>query len=216
MKTHLEIIRTIRTAFIDTVISGGIGLHEATALDNRADKATVRLARERDTEDHWWDVAEQWDGQLGTALSFADKNGFVFLLPATMTSARLGSSFNASSVRSHLCVIRKPYIRAPHHGHPEYTDYLRSLHAKEWINYFGFTNDQTHAIALFLEWVDRGSDSLIGFSDHPLESLKRSHESSLAHARTGDYTLSWQDVINNYDEEQRILREWLEAGTVSS
>jgi hypothetical protein len=209
MKSPQEIKQIVREAFADTTKGQGIGLNEATALDDRADEAQQMLARAKDTEEHWWDIVEEWDGQLGTALSFTDRDGFVFLLPATMFKALDGSFDNTMSIQYHLCVSKKPYIQTPHHGHPEYTDYLRSLHAKDWVEYCMFTQKQVHAIALFLQWSDDDAGR-----DAELLSLERSHQQSLQHARPGDYTLAWEDVVNNYDEERRILKEWLQLGHI--
>jgi hypothetical protein len=211
MKSPEEINQLIREAFASTTKGQGIGLHEATALDDRADEETLAAARAKDTEEHWWDIVEEWDGQLGTALSFTDKEGFVFLLPATISKALEGSVDNKSRVEFHLCTSKKPYGQSPHHGHPEYTAYLRSLHPKEWVEYFNFTSKQMHAIAAFLQWADddRGRD-------RELELRKHSHEESLKHASPGDYTLSWEDVVNNYNEKRRILREWLELGGITT
>lgn len=207
MQTSEDIKHIIKEAFADTVKGQGVGLREATAMDNRADVEAQAAARAQDTEGHWWELAEEWEGQLGTALSFADLEGFKFLLPATMCAALDGSLDNAHSVHFHLCVNRKPFTRPPHHGHPEYTDYLKSLHAEEWIRYFDFTPLQVHAIALFLRLTDddRGEE-------RELELRKHAHESSLKHARPGDYTLAWDDVVNNYREERRMVKEWMELG----
>ncbi len=209
MEDTEEIKSVVRNAFADTGKGDGIGLREATALDNRADATELALARKSDTETHWWDIVEEWDGQFGTALSFTDKEGFKFLLPATMWSALDGSFLNLNSIQFHLCVCKKPYTAMPHHGHPAYTEYLRSLHPEEWVTYFDFSPLQVNAIALFLKWADsdRGRD-------HELELRKKSHQEYLKHALPGNYTLSFDDVVNNYDEERRILREWLELGKV--
>jgi hypothetical protein len=211
MESPEHIKQTIKVAFEGVTKGQGIGLQEATAFDNRATEEDRLVARKKDVEEQWWDVVEEWDGQLGTALSFTDKDGFTFLLPATMYKALDGSFDNTNSVQFHLCISKVPYVEPPHHGHPEYTDYLRSLHPKDWVEYFEFTPKQIHAVALFLQWADddRGND-------RELELRKHSHEGFLKHANPGDYILSWEDVLNNYREERRILKEWLELGRVYS
>jgi len=212
MKNPEAIKKIIKESFANTVKGQGIGLREANALDDRADKEAQAAARAKDIEEHWWDLVEEWDNQLGTALSFTDKEGFKFLLPAAMWAALDGSS-TADAVQFHLCSIsRRPSSTPrPHHGHPEYTEYLRTLHPKDWVSYFDFTPAQVHATATFLQWVDNDSER---DCERELELRRQSHQRKLQYARPGDYTLRWEDVLNNYKEERRVLKEWFDLGNV--
>jgi hypothetical protein len=204
-----EIKRIIREAFSTTRKGKGIGLREATALDNYASEEEQISERSRDVEEHWWDIVEEGEGQLGTALSFTDREGLRFLLPATMCSSLDGAWLNTHPVLFTLCFLH-PSALPPHHGYPEYTDYLRSIHPSEWIEFLQLTIQQVRAIALFLKWAD---DDLGG--ERQIESILSSHESSLKYAGPGHYTLSIEDAVNNYDQERRILHEWFLLGGIS-
>lgn len=209
MKKPKEIKKIIHEAFRDVLKGKGIGLREATALDDAADMTVLATARAEDTEIHWWDIKEEWDGQLGTALSFTDKQGFKFLLPAAMTSVLDSSANNDIAILNHLCEFKKPTTTIPHKGHPEYTDYLRSLSAKDWIEYYCFTQKQVNAIALFLQWATSSA-----VNNNTIELLKKSHDFTRKQTDSAYYSLHWDDVLNNHNERERILNEWFYLGNI--
>lgn len=210
METPETIKAVIKEAFRDIGKGKGEGLREATQSDGRETEVDILEARVSDTEKYWWEVIEEWDGQFASALYFTDKEGFRFLLPATLCKALEDRrSFNNDTVYFLLCSTKWPFQAPPHHGHPEYTEYLRSLNPKDCIAYFAFTQAQVHAIALYLRWYD-----IEGKLHRDLEVQKQSHESALQYATPGNCTLSWEDVVHNRNEEWRILREWLELGNV--
>jgi len=213
-----EIIAQIRDAFKDVRKGRGIGLREASALDDYASAEEQLRARDADTEEHWWELVPRFEGEIGTALSFTDIEGFKFLLPAAITLGIDGGDwYCAHSVLFHLCLHPNPYKGAPHHGHREYVDFMRSIHPRETIAYYSFTSLQITAIARFFKWYMQHNESHL-YEDPAKGARTRDarHDGSTQGARPGDYVLTRDDVEEIHREECRILKEWLELGKVAA
>jgi hypothetical protein len=74
----------IARAFEGVVLGNGIGLNEATALDNYADHAERLAARQTDERLDYRAISEHELIYAGSAVSFVDAAGMRFLLPAWM------------------------------------------------------------------------------------------------------------------------------------
>jgi hypothetical protein len=202
-----SVVQSIREAFADVRKGSGIGLREAIAIDDWATPEEQARARAKDTEEHWWNLVEDAEEDLQTALTFTDREGFKFLLPAAMCSELDESYDGYLSAYFHLVLRAHPPTSNSYASTagPQYTEYLRSIHPRDTVEYFGFTEAQVHAIALFLKWIDRDQGR-----DKELEAKKV----GLEHAKKEGVPVKWEDEVNNYDEERRIFHEWLHLGHV--
>jgi hypothetical protein len=204
-----ELAELIRKAFADVRKGEGIGVREANALDDYADRETRAAARAADVEQCWWEVPEEVrKNSLGSVLSFTDAAGFRFLLPLLMTAAIGGDDMAESSVEFHLCCLL-PGERSPHHGHPEYVEFLRKIRAAAVADAKGLDGPQRHAVGRFLDWSMASGQTYL-YADPERERLgrERSHEMYRRHAGPGNYTLSLEDVHAIWREECRIREEW--------
>ncbi len=214
MSTNLlefsEVEKAIHEAFKDVKKGNGIGIREAISIDDRGTAEDQAKARPLDIEEHWWDIPKNFNETIGTELSFTDKQGFKFLLPAVMMVK------DTNSVSFQLCITKHPYDTHPHHGHKEYTEYLRSIHPKDVVAYFEFTPEQIHAIALFFKWwMQNEKEYLYADREKEIEGLKKINEMSKQYASSPEnYVLTLEDEINNFNEQCRVLKEWLELGGV--
>lgn len=209
--TPAELILEIHKAFKDVKKGNGIGVREAIAIDDYTEEEERLKARAKDTED-WWNIPQEWKNDLGTALSFTDVQGFRFLLPALMT-ASIENNDLAQSVYFHLILIKPGQGQRPHHGHKEYTDYLRSISPRKTAQYYKFNQAQIHAISLYLDWwMNTEKIYLPQSRGWWLKAIKKSHAATVKNVSSKDYNLTLEDEIANYDEECRILKDWLELG----
>lgn len=211
-----DIKNLIREAFKD-VRKDGIGVREATAIDDYATAEQQEAARREDVEVHWWDIPPEWQPQLSASLSFTDVQGFRFLLPAVMTAALDGVEDDpAHSVWFHLGLRNKKTGEdSPHHGHPPYIEFLRRISARDNAEHFPLNDAQIHAVACFFDWYMREDQSLIYCSrDEHFKVVVKSNEVYKSRVPLTDYSLTVDDEMAIFDQECRILRDWLEIGHV--
>ena len=211
-----EIKTIIRDAFQD-IRKDGIGVREATAIDDYASAEQREAARTEDVELHWWDIPPEWQLRLGGAFSFTDVPGFRFLLPAAMTASLDGVEDDpAHSVWFHLGLLnQKTGELPPHHGHPPYIEFLRGISARANADQFSLSSGQVHAVALFLNWYMRDEGDLIYCSrERHLEVTMKTNRSITSHVPLSNYSLTVDDEMAVFDQECRILREWLSIGGV--
>lgn len=78
------IIEMIQNAFSGMERGAGVTLHQALALDDRADDAEQQRARARDVEARWEDVPDADIAASPNYLCFLDTAGFRYYLPANM------------------------------------------------------------------------------------------------------------------------------------
>jgi hypothetical protein len=212
-------IKTIILEAFNAVEKAGIGVREATAIDDYASGEDRERARHEDVEAHWWEIPEEWRPHLSAALSFTDVQGFRFLLPAAMTAALDGIEGGAdpgNSVWFHLGLRnQKSDAYPPHHGHPPYIEFLRSISARDNADHFSLSPAQMHAVACFLDWYMQQSMSLIYCSrDEHFRIVKKTNASYKSHVPLTNYSLSVDDEMAIFDQECRIFREWLAIGGV--
>src|SRR5262249_41676216 len=62
----------------------GVTLHETEVLDNYGSDEEREQTRRKDTDEHWWEVPNEWFEQ-NVGLSFLDDEGFRYYLPAYMS-----------------------------------------------------------------------------------------------------------------------------------
>ncbi len=79
----------IRRVFATVERGGGVTLHETRVLDGPGHGAETarREARLQDTDQHWWEVRDEWIETICGigGLSFLDDEGFRYYLPAYMS-----------------------------------------------------------------------------------------------------------------------------------
>jgi hypothetical protein len=208
--------KIIRDAF-EGINNIGISVREAIALDDCADEKERQSARLDDKEEkHWWDIAEEWRPSLGNALSFTDVEGFRFLLPAAIMAELDGvDRDNGHSVFFHLVLINKASNIRPHHGYPEYINFLKNISAQENAEYYGLDSTQIQAVAKFFNWYMQSKSSHL-YSDRikELRVRTRLNQQFLERVPRDHYSLSLDDEMNIFDQECRILQDWLELGNV--
>jgi hypothetical protein len=191
----------IRKAFEDVTKGNGISIHEAEALDRRASAEDCAKARALDTEENWWDLPSRSD--FGTGLNFTDHVNF--LLPAAMSNGV------GDVVYFKLCL---PYDSThPNYGHKEYIHYLRSIDVKKIAAQYKFTDEQLHAIALFFKWWMQDMRGYL--YEDPEKSAARFVSSYKAFHTLPNYELTAEDEKMFFQEECRILRDWLALGKVA-
>lgn len=79
-----SLIAQIEAAFGDVRLGNGVSLHQARAMDNYEDDATIGAARALDTEERWQDISDEKLKHLSDTLSFMDAEGFRFHIPRFM------------------------------------------------------------------------------------------------------------------------------------
>jgi hypothetical protein len=77
-----EVISEISAAFADTRLDDGIGLFQATGLDDYASDEELKRLRQRDEKTDWRRISYADLERCYAAPSFFDAKGFVFHLPA--------------------------------------------------------------------------------------------------------------------------------------
>jgi hypothetical protein len=79
------IILEIQEAFKNVKLDGGLTIHQAELEGAFTDQKTKLEARNKDPELFWWEVPDWKIENSHAALSFFDKDGFKFYMPAFMT-----------------------------------------------------------------------------------------------------------------------------------
>lgn len=172
-------------------------------------------ARREDTEQHCLEYPQELleKGTLDLALTYNNKAGVKFHLPALMTASMDGfGSTAALSVFGTLCLNN--FQKKPHDGHREYVAFLKSVDVSKIIHYYDFSPEQIHAIALYFLY-DMHREKFYNFFDSKEEQIAavtRRHEQYKKHASEGNYVLTLEDAIVIQDEEHRIVRDWFKAG----
>ncbi len=77
-----DVITEITTAFANTRLGDGIGLYQASGLDDYASDEELRQLRVRDEKEDWRRISHADLERCNVAPSFFDSQGFVFHLPA--------------------------------------------------------------------------------------------------------------------------------------
>lgn len=160
-----EVKKVIFEAFKNTKKGNGIGLWEGDALDNYASKEDQEIARAKDEHLEWFDITESWDYQISTAMSFVDKEGFVFLLPALMYTG------DGTMVFFHLNtnMLGDTRLTRPNETETlEYLKYFKSVNPKQIAEYYKFTKEQIHAISVFFDWWKKSDDFFISGNKNEL------------------------------------------------
>lgn len=83
-EVRVELISRIEKAFAGVVLSDGVTLHEAAALEGYASEIECAEARRLDAGRNWQDLTDEEIQQCGDVLSFLDELGLRFYLPAYM------------------------------------------------------------------------------------------------------------------------------------
>jgi hypothetical protein len=87
-----EFCQQIREAFAGVVLGAGIGLGQALALDDYADKATQVACRARDEKEDWSRIPSR---SLHDSFAFFDAAGMCFHLPAYMIGELTGDAVHS-------------------------------------------------------------------------------------------------------------------------
>lgn len=101
-RTTQEVISEIRGAFQGVKLGDGIGLFEGRAVDDYADDATRRAARQKDERDNWDSVPRERLISFNDAISFLDPEGMRFHLPAFLIAELDGVSVSCIFHLVHL------------------------------------------------------------------------------------------------------------------
>lgn len=137
------LIAEITSAFDGVSRGNGITLHEARAMDNYASPQEQRAARLYDTERRWQDVPDADIVDCCSALSFLDKDGFRYYLPAFMIYSlkHWGDDWERilSTCEFHLL--------------QDYPKSLRQSEPEAIAEKYQFTPAQCKAIASFLRFI---------------------------------------------------------------
>ena len=94
--TEEEILAEIHEAFKDVSRHGGVSWSESEVIDDYGSDEERQLARMRDTDTTWQEVADDptWWVDMGVGgLSFLDPIGYRYYLPACMTVAIRGGFY---------------------------------------------------------------------------------------------------------------------------
>ena len=82
-----ELIQDIESALDGIVLGGGVGLHEASAIDRCVNDRDRSKARDADERMDWRAIPDSEIETRCSSLSFVDTEGMRFLLPAYMCFA---------------------------------------------------------------------------------------------------------------------------------
>jgi hypothetical protein len=82
-----ELLARIRRDFGEILRGHGVSLHETWVIDRYGSMRERKKARKLDTDQHWWEVRDEWIEEFGGVggLSFLDDKGFTYYLPAYMS-----------------------------------------------------------------------------------------------------------------------------------
>ena len=135
--TPQELIEQITSAFANVERGDGVTLHQAIALDDYADDATVAAARLQYTDTYWIEVPRETLVNFESALSFMDELGTRYYLPVFMIAALEG-----------YIDLSTPFFKI--------TNLMRALRKsmpEQVIAAYKFDRNQCLAIANFLRFV---------------------------------------------------------------
>src|SRR3989344_5365936 len=213
-----KVKEVIRVAFQDVRKGNGIGAREANALDDYATDNEQLKAREQDTEEHSWDLPKEWRGQLSTALSFTDKEGYRFLLPGSMISEidneSLGGTTLYSIIGNHMGASWPPYMSK------EELMAMREISPQKIMHYYDFNDQQVHAIGLFLLWeMQQNNSYLLANREKYQQIQERLYEDGMKEKKENpkswkNYDFTVKDIMDRFDEDCRIIHDWLKLGGV--
>ncbi len=127
-----ELLEKIRTAFNGVTLGGGIGLHQANAIDDYKSNEECLRERERDEKLNWQIVSAGDLNHCFSSYSYLDAEGVRFYLPAMM-----------------VCEVSGAYNHSV-------GDRLSSGHAEE--RYEILNREQRVAVIEFLNWCVSGDD----------------------------------------------------------
>lgn len=80
-----KIVAEIRKAFLNVTLNGGLTIHQADLEGAFTDPGVKLEARKKDLESFWWEIPDWKIEKYHSAISFLDRNGFRFYMPAVMT-----------------------------------------------------------------------------------------------------------------------------------
>lgn len=123
------LISEITKAFKDVILDSGIGLTEATAIDDYRDKEFINECKKKDEKLSWNSIPSSALNENYTALSFFDDKGMRFHLPAFM-----------------ICEIKEEYNFGMSFVLTHLSDYSRS-------QFKLLSKTQRAAVKLFLEYL---------------------------------------------------------------
>ena len=164
-----DLIAEITEAFDGVAREDGITLHQAIAIDDRKTDQEEWEARRLDTEQRWQDVPLEAIVACNNALSFLDRPGFRYYLPAFMVCALTTWDSEAGDA-ANTC---------EHHLLQEYPKSLRQSEPASIAAKYGFNEAQCRAIAHYLRFV-------IGEDD----------EFTTEHATTLEAVAKWERFVN--------------------
>jgi hypothetical protein len=103
-----KILEAIRRDFDEVRPECAITLHETLELDGCGAVQAGLAARKRDTDKHWWEVRDEWLGEVNGigGLSFLNDAGFRYYLPAYM-SYWLRTGYEPGCLRYFIAGSRK-------------------------------------------------------------------------------------------------------------
>ena len=84
-----ELLARIRRDFGEILRGHGVSLHETWVIDRYGSMRERKKARKLDTDQHWWEVRDEWIEEFGGVggLSFLDDKGFTYYLPDELLAA---------------------------------------------------------------------------------------------------------------------------------
>jgi hypothetical protein len=88
-QVRMALVKDIEQAFSNVRRGGGTTLHEARVQDDYGSEDEQRKAREKDKDQHWWEIPKGTLEELYDAFTFLDGEGFRYYLAAFMTYALL-------------------------------------------------------------------------------------------------------------------------------
>lgn len=103
-----KILEAIRRDFDEVRPECAITLHETLELDRCGAVQAGLAARKLDTDKHWWEVRDEWLGEVNGVggLSFLNDAGFRYYLPAYM-SYWLRTGYEPGCLRYFIAGSRK-------------------------------------------------------------------------------------------------------------
>ena len=107
-----KILEAIRRDFDEVRPECAITLHETLELDRCGAVQAGLAARKLDTDKHWWEVRDEWLGEVNGVggLSFLNDAGFRYYLPAYM-SYWLRTGYEPGCLRYFIAGSRKHRYR---------------------------------------------------------------------------------------------------------
>ena len=84
---RLRLISLVESSFRDVRLGSGVSLHQARAMDDYRDDATIAAARALDPEERWQETSGEKLVRLSDTLPFMDAQGFRLHLPRFMLFA---------------------------------------------------------------------------------------------------------------------------------